>query len=152
MATQFGYMVAPVHNPAGWWYYDQTAEQVGQLLIQNNAMLTNISTYLDVDNTLRFAVIMEPADGRGWWYIDQWTNQVAVLLAQNNATLMDLSAYPGPLDSVRFAVILEPSSPPHPSEWWAEGLDADGIGQMLQAHPDVQLTLLSPYIVPSYTP
>ena len=115
-------------------------------------MLTRVRAYIDVNHTRNLAVIMVPGNQKRWLYVDQTAEQVRDLLAQNNATLIDLSSYPGPLDSVRYAIILEPSSPPNPSEWWGDGLDANGIGQMLKTHPGVQLTLLSPYYVPSYTP
>ena len=48
-----------------WWYWGYTGEQVGQLLAQNKARLTDISPYIDVDGTLKFAVIMAPANHGG---------------------------------------------------------------------------------------
>lgn len=40
-----------------WWYFGQTADQVGALLNQNNARLTALRPYMDNGQRL-FAVIM----------------------------------------------------------------------------------------------
>ncbi len=85
-------------EPAGtqgwWWYWGQTGAQVGQLLSENKAQLTDISPYIDVDGTLKFAVIMEPAGTQGWWwYWGQTGAQVGQLLSENKARLIALSPY-----------------------------------------------------------
>jgi hypothetical protein len=80
-----------------WWYWGPTADQVGQLLAQNKARLTDISAYGDVDGTLKFAVIMAPADQTWWWYWGPTADQVGQLLAQNKARLTVLTPYLTPL-------------------------------------------------------
>jgi hypothetical protein len=70
-----------------------TADEVGSLLVQNKAMLTDISGYVDVDNTLKFAVIMGPADQTWWWYWGLNSDQIAEQLTANNARLTKLSPY-----------------------------------------------------------
>jgi hypothetical protein len=52
-----------------WWYWGVVPTDVGQLLSANDARLTDISAYIDVDNTLKLAVIMAPADRAWWWYV-----------------------------------------------------------------------------------
>ncbi len=47
---------------AWWWYYGQTADQVGALLNQHNARLISIDPYM-TSAGLRFAVVMVPNAG-----------------------------------------------------------------------------------------
>jgi hypothetical protein len=53
----FAVVMAPA-DQEWWWYFGQTGAQVGELLTQNKAMLTNISAYIDTDLSLKFASIM----------------------------------------------------------------------------------------------
>ena len=89
-------------------------QRVGQLLTQNKAMLTDISPYIDVDNTLKFAVIMAPANQEWWWYWGQTGEQVGQLLTQNKAMLTDISPYIDVDNTLKFAVIMAPAN----QEWW----------------------------------
>jgi hypothetical protein len=96
-----------------WWYWDYTGAQVGQLLEQNKARLTDISPYMDVDGTLKFAVIMAPADQQWWWYTGA---QVGQLLEQNKARLSWRHSAPSPPPSpIRSLVCPFPlECPPEP--------------------------------------
>ncbi|MBV9144171.1 MAG: hypothetical protein JO115_25165 [Pseudonocardiales bacterium] len=90
---EFAVIMAPA-DQEWWWYWGQTAEQVGQLLTQNKAMLTDISPYIDVNNTLKFAVIMAPANHEWWWYWGQTAEQVGQRLQANHARLTTLTPLP----------------------------------------------------------
>jgi len=91
----FAAVMAPA-DQEWWWYVGQTADQVGQLLTQNNARLTDISAYVDVDNTVKYAVIMGPVGSAWWWYADLNSDAVAQTLAANNARLTVLTPYLAP--------------------------------------------------------
>ncbi len=127
MPTKFAYILAPADR-AWWWYYDQTAEQVGQLLTQNKAMLTNMSTYLDDHNNWKFAVIMEPASTTWWWYYGQTAEQVGQLLAQNKAMLTDISPYIDDDHILKFVVIMVPADR---EWWWYVGVSGSQVSQLL---------------------
>jgi hypothetical protein len=51
----FGLIMAPA-DQTWWWYWGVTGDEVGALLTQNKAMLTDISAYVDVDKTLKFVL------------------------------------------------------------------------------------------------
>jgi len=60
----------PVYGKGWWWYYGQTAAQVGQLASQTHARIISISPYQS-GSQLLFAVVMVPnagADQKGWWW------------------------------------------------------------------------------------
>jgi hypothetical protein len=79
-----------------------TGQQVGQLLAQNNARLTDISAYTDVDGTVKFAVIMAPADQEWWWYPGLDGNGLAQTLNANHARLTALTPMPNPVIKLSF--------------------------------------------------
>ena len=137
----FAVTMAPA-NQEWWWYWGRTGEQVGQLLAQNRAMLTDISPYIDVDNTLKFAVIMAPANQEWWWYWGQTGEQVGQLLAQNRAMLTDISPYIDVDNTLKFAVIMAPANQ---EWWWYWGQTGEQVGQLL-AQNRAMLTDISPYI------
>lgn len=90
---KFGTIMVPA-NQGWWWYWGQTGEQVGQLIAQNHAMLTDFSPYWDTDGSLKFAVIMRPDTGQGWWWY--WGldgHGISQALNANNARLTVLTPY-----------------------------------------------------------
>jgi hypothetical protein len=139
----FGVIMAPA-NEEWWWYWGLTGDQVGPLLAQNKAMLTDISPYVDVDNTLKFAVIMAPANEEWWWYWGLTGDQVGPLLVQNKAMLTDISAYVDVDNTLKFAVIMRPADQ---TWWWYWGQNSDQIAEQLTAN-NARLTKLSPYLPP----
>jgi len=148
MATSmqdFGVIMAPA-DQEWWWYWGQTGEQVGQLLTQNKAMLTDISPYIDVDNTLKFAVIMAPVNQEWWWYPGLTGEQVTQLLTQNKAMLTDISPYIDVDNTLKFAVIM--TAPVRSTWWWWGGLNSDEIIQKLNTNK-ARLIALTPYMTPT---
>lgn len=114
-------------NGQSWWYYGVTGPQVGQLLTQNNAILTDIDAYIDADNSLKFIVTMAPATGAGWgWWWGQTADSVGAILAQYNATLTKVSPYIDTDDTLKFAIIVTVPAQPSPW-WWYYGLTGDQI-------------------------
>jgi hypothetical protein len=63
----FGVIMAPA-DQEWWWYPSLSAADIGQKLTENKAMLTDISAYVDVDNSVKYAVIMAPVNQEWWWY------------------------------------------------------------------------------------
>jgi tyrosinase len=108
-------------------------------LNQNSAMLTDISAYIDTDNTVKFAVIMAPANQQWWWYWGQTGEQVGQLLNQNSAMLTDISAYIDTDNTVKFAVIMVPANQ---QWWWYWGQTGEQVGQLLNQN-SARLTALS---------
>jgi hypothetical protein len=107
-------------------------------------MLTDISAYVDTDNTLKFAVIMRPASGEWWWYWGQTGEQVGQLLEANRAMLTDISAYVDTDNTLKFAVIMRPASR---EWWWYWGQVGDQITETLTTN-NARLTTISPYRQP----
>ena len=140
-SQDFAVIMAPA-DQEWWWYVGQTGDQVGQLLTQNNARLTDISAYVDVDNTVKYAVIMAPADQEWWWYVGQTGDQVAQLLTQNNARLTDISAYVDVDNTVKYAVIMAPADQ---EWWWYVGQTGDQVAQLLTQN-NARLTDISAYV------
>lgn len=75
-----------------WWYTGVGGAQLGQLLTQNQAMLTNLEPTGDGST---FDAVMEqpPTPARWWWYFGQSSTRFAELLAQNGARPLDVKAY-----------------------------------------------------------
>lgn len=77
---------------AWWWYLGVSGSQVGTLLSQNHAFLTNIEPADSSGST--FNVIMEQSPGISWWwYYGLTPSQLSDKLAQNGARLMDVKTY-----------------------------------------------------------
>jgi hypothetical protein len=124
-----------------WWYYGQTAQQVGALLTQNKAMLTSIDAYVDIDGAVKFAVVMEPATKQWWWWPDLNADQVNQYLTQNKAQLADISAYIGPGNQLSFALIMTPGT----GTGWYYGSTGAQVGQKLTESKS-RLSTISAYI------
>lgn len=114
-----------------WWYWGLTSDQVSQHLQQNKAMLTDICGYVDVDNTLKYVVAMEPhPDSQAWWwYPDLTGDQIGQYLTQNKAIIRKINAYFDTDHNLKFAVILFPAGAVTPYWYW--GLAGDEVGQRL---------------------
>jgi hypothetical protein len=137
---QLACIMAP-WNQSYWWYYGQTGQEVGQLLTQNNAMLTSINAYVDTDGAVKFAVVMEPANQRWWWWYGQTAQQVGQLLTQNNAMLTNISAYIDTDGTLKFVVVMVPATQ---AWWWYYGSPAF-IGQQLTQN-NARMIAVSPYL------
>jgi hypothetical protein len=137
---QLASIMAPA-NEGYWWYYGQTAAQVGQLLKQNKATLTDINAYVDTDNTVKFTVVMEPVTEQWWWYYGQTAAQVGQLLTQNKAQLTDISAYIDTDHQLKFAVIMRPGT----GTGWYYGCTGQQVGQHLEQSKS-RLATISAYV------
>ena len=85
--------MAPPTGTGWWWYYDQTLDQLSQHLAQTKAQLTDLSAYVDTDNTLKFAAIMAPPTGTGWsWYYGS-PAYIGQQLTQHKSSITALSPY-----------------------------------------------------------
>ena len=106
--------------------------------------MTDVSAYIDVDNTVKFAVVMTASSQKSWWYPDLTAGQVGQNLAANKAVLTDVSAYIDVDNTVKFAVVMTASSQ---KSWWYPDLtaDPDAVQQQLKANRAV-LTAVSAYI------
>ncbi|MDX2146415.1 MAG: serine hydrolase [Planctomycetota bacterium] len=77
-----------------WWYYNATAQDVSNLLAQNNGRLISLSSYDAGGGVRRFAIVMVRNTGSSaktwWWYTSRSQAEISNLLSQNNARLVDL--------------------------------------------------------------
>ncbi len=92
-----------------WWYFDQTPQQIVDLLTQNNARLVDIE--LETGPTLftpaRFACIMVADNpGAGWVHGSLTSAQVNDLVNQTGGRLTNLHRYQNALGTTLFAVSL----------------------------------------------
>jgi uncharacterized membrane protein len=133
-------------NQDYWWYFDRTAEQVGQLLTQNKAMLTSINAYLDSNHALKLAVVMEPATKQWWWWSGLTGEQVSQRLTENKAQLTDISAYIDNDRQLKFAVIMTPGT----GTGWYYGCTEAQVGQRL-TQSQSRLAAISAYIDADYS-
>jgi hypothetical protein len=133
--------MAPGNEPY-WWYFGQTGERIGQLLTQNKAMLTSLDAYVDIDDTVKFAVVMVPATKEWWWYYGVTAAQVGQFLTQNKAQLTDISAYIDTNNTLKFAVIMTPGTG---TGWWYFGQTGEQVGQLLTQNK-AMLTSINAYV------
>ncbi len=138
---QFAAIMAPANQNSSW-YIGLTAEQVGQYLTQNKAMLTDINAYVDTDSTVRFAVVMAPANQEWWWYAGLTAAEVGQYLTQNKARLSNISPYIDTDRVLKFAVIMAPANQ---EWWWYTGLTAAQVSQHLTQNM-AMLTDINAYI------
>jgi len=125
---EFAGVMVPDAGQAWWWYYGITGEQVGQFLTQNKAMLTDIDAYIDVDNTVKFVVTMEPVTEAWWWYWGQTAEQVGQLLTKNKAAIRRISPYIDTDKTLKFAVIMGEAKS---AWWWYWGQSGAEVGELL---------------------
>jgi hypothetical protein len=75
-----------------WWYLGVTGSNVGSLLNQNGAVLTDISPADSSGST--FNVIMEKTSGfYWWWYHGLSAAELSDRVSQNGARIFDLQSY-----------------------------------------------------------
>ena len=90
-----------------WFYWGQTAGDLGRLVNENNARLTRIR--VQDPNVPTFSATMVQNTGEfgsaWWWYFGVDAAQVGQLLQQNNARPVDLRPY-NDNGQLRFAVIM----------------------------------------------
>src|SRR6266581_1084953 len=107
---------------ARWWYYGQTAQQVGDLVSQHHARLTQIRVEDPSVPTFAVTMVADAGDyaSSWWWYHGQTADQVGALLDQHNARLISIDPYRTGA-GWRFAVIMVSNTGADykPSQWWA---------------------------------
>jgi hypothetical protein len=64
---KFASIMAAADEPYQWWW-GLSGDDVIQKLEAGNLQLRNIAAYVDLDHSVRFAVIMRPPTGQGWWW------------------------------------------------------------------------------------
>jgi hypothetical protein len=130
-----------------WWYYGQTAAQVGALVNQNNARLTQVR--VEDPNVPTFAVTMVANSGDygsgWWWFFGQTAAQVSSLLTQNNARLISIDPYQTAA-GLRFAVVMVPNTGPQGRAWWWYFGQTSAQVSSLLTQNNAQLTALRPYM------
>lgn len=130
-----------------WWYYGETAAQVGSLLNQNHARLTQIR--VDDPTVPTFDVTMVANSGAyasgWWWYFGETSAQVGSLLSQNDARLISIDPYQTAA-GLRFAVVMVPNTGAQARAWWWYfGVTPTQIGSLLTTN-NARLTALRPYM------
>jgi hypothetical protein len=120
---------------AWWWYYGQTAAQVGSLLAQNKARLVDIQVQSVSASGPIFSVVMVSNTGpyakQWWWWYGQSSQQVGEQLQQLNARLISISPYQDGNDLL-FAVVMVSNSGPDGKAWWWFYGSADQVGAGLK--------------------
>jgi hypothetical protein len=106
-----------------------------------------MSAYVDTDGTLKFAVIMAPADQEWWWYPRLTEAEIQPRLTQNQARLTDMSAYVDTDGTLKFAVIMAPAD----QEWWWYPRLTEAEIQPRLTQNQARLTVMSPFLLPTLT-
>jgi Beta-lactamase enzyme family/Polyglycine hydrolase-like, structural repeat len=133
-----------------WWYYGETASQVGTLLNQHGARPTQIRVMNPTGPSgPTFAVTMVANTGAyasgWWWYFGQTSAQVTALLTKNNARLISLDPY-FVNGQLLFAVVMVPNTGAQGRAWWWYfGVTSDQVNGFLSAN-NARLTELRPYM------
>ena len=132
---------------ARWWYYGQTARQVGDLASQHDARLTQIR--VEDPSVPTFAVTMVANTGdyasAWWWYYGQTAQQVGDLTSQHDARLISIDPY-WTGGGLRFAVVMVPDSGPQERGWWwYYGKTTAQVGALLDQN-HARLVALRPYM------
>jgi hypothetical protein len=126
-----------------WWYYGQTADQVGALLDRNDARLVALRPYMDGGQRV-FAVIMVSNTGADYkqsqWWVGSSIDSIASHLTSDNMRVTALAPDPaGGWDAILVASEGE--------EWyWWYGLDPKTVGDNVLKH-GTRLIDLSSYVV-----
>ena len=138
---QFSAFLAQPAAPS-WWFTALTAADVDQKLASYRARLTSLSAYVDVDDTVKFGVVMVADGQQSWWYAGLTADQVSEHLTANDARLTCLSAYVDVDDTVKFGVVMVADGQ---QSWWYAGLTADQVSEHLTAN-NARPTSLSAYL------
>jgi len=127
---------------AWWWYYGQSAPQVGSLLSQNNARLVELRPYND-NGQLVFAVIMisnTDKDAERWeWWIGQSADFIKTRI-QTGLRVVALA--PDPFGN--WCAILDEAD--NLGWWWWYGQSGSQVLSNMDAHHS-RLIDLSSYVV-----
>jgi len=132
---------------AWWWYFGKTADQVGSLLNQNHARLTQVRVEDPAVPTFAVTMVANSGDygSAWWWYFGKTADQVGSLLNQNHARLISIDPYQTS-DGLRFAVVMVPNAGAQARAWWwYYGVSGTTVGQLLSQH-DARLIALRPYV------
>jgi len=126
---------------AWWWYYGQSAQQVGQLLSQNNARLVELRPYNDNGQQV-FAVIMisntgEDAERWEWWY----GKSVDFISTRIQTGLRVVALAPDPFGT--WSAILDEAD--NYGWWWWYGQSGNQVLSNIGAH-NSRLVDLSSYV------
>jgi hypothetical protein len=132
---------------ARWFYWGQTADQVGALANQNNARLTDVR--VEDPSVPTFAVTMVgntgPYGSAWWWYFGVDANTVGNLLTQNNARLTSIDPY-WTSAGLRFAVVMVPNTgAQNRAWWWYFGVDSGTVANLLNQN-NARPVALRPYM------
>jgi hypothetical protein len=126
---------------AWWWYYGQTSAQVGTLLTENNARLTELRPYMDSGQRV-FAVIMisdTGGDSTGWeWWINASPSFISSHINSDDMRVIALA--PDPLGG--FDVIMVASE--GETWYWWYGINAATVEKNVTDH-QTRLIDVSPY-------
>jgi hypothetical protein len=110
-----------------WWYYNQTVPQITTLFQQNNARLTQVTSYQTGGQT-RYAVVMVSNTGdfarSWWWYVNATPANIVAYSSANNARLIDLDHDPA---SGNYNVIMTSCASGCPMWWWWVGIDENAL-------------------------
>ena len=132
---------------ARWWYYGQTAKQVGDLAGQHDARLTQIRVEDPSVPTFAVTMVANTRDyaSAWWWYYGQTAQQVDALLSQHDARLISIDPYQTG-DGLRFAMVMVPNSGAQDRAWWwYYGQTTAQVGALLD-HNHARLIALRPYL------
>lgn len=94
-----GSTVSDSYSPyatAWWWYYGQTSSQVGTLLTNNQARLTNLKGYWNGSQTVYVAVMVDNtgSNGRAWsWFPDTSLSYLSSFIASTGDRIVDMSTW-----------------------------------------------------------
>jgi hypothetical protein len=106
---------------AWWWYYGQSADQIGVLLAQNNGRLVDIQVESVSQSGPIFSVVMVSNTGayakQWWWWYGQSADQVGQLIQVLNARLISITPYQDGNDLL-FAVVMVSNSGSDSKTWW----------------------------------
>jgi hypothetical protein len=146
LPSDFAVVMAPSDQQESWWYWGKTANDVGNLLTQNKARLTEIIPYIDPEGSLKFAVTMAPDDQqKWWWYWGKTGDDVLKLLQQNGARPTQISPYIDVDGALKFTVIMVADD--QQKWWWYWGETGDDVGKLITQNK-AKLTQFTPYIDP----
>jgi hypothetical protein len=128
-----------------WFYYGQTANQVGQLTSQYNARLTEVR--VEDPSVPTFAVTMVENTGdfsSGWWWYYGVDAETVGQLLGNDKRLISIDPY-WTSAGLRFAVVMVPNEGAQDRAWWwYYGYDMTGVGNFLSQN-NARLVALRPY-------
>jgi hypothetical protein len=132
---------------ARWWYTGVTGSQIGALLNQNGARITELRVEDPSVPTFTVTMVQNTgAYGSGWWWyygVDGPT--VSNLLAQNNARLISIDPYQTG-GGLRFAVVMVPNTGAQGRAWWwYYGVSSATVGSLLSTN-NARPVALRPYL------